>query len=147
MNFNSILTKFGQDVGIGPVTFDDRDSCYLRFNQHSIVIEQAPQDQSLFIYTCFPETKNIPKEQYYQHLLSGNHFGRGTGSAWFSFNPETSEVFLTTRIGSSQLEYDEFVIAIEQFLFSIDQAKIFIDSIHEQKHDFPDNAHIKNPFA
>lgn len=148
MSFSSILTKFGQDIGVGPVTLDDRDSCYLRFDQHTIVLEQIPSEDTLFIYTSFPEPSVEDQTEYFEKLLTSNHFGQGSGHAWFSFNPDTKEVFLMTRINSGAMEYDDFVLTLESFLNSIDHAILFLDSLTIQKQsNTQQNMHLKNPFA
>lgn len=148
MNFDSILIKFGQDIGLGPVSLDDRDSCYLRFDQNTLVIEQVPDQNALYIYTVFHDLPTINRELYLEQLLICNHFGQGSGRAWFSYNAETQEVLLMTRIVMDTITYDEFVLTLEQFLFSIEHSKSFLENLQQEKvSPLYQNLHIKNPFA
>ena len=148
MNFKSILSKLGQDIGIGPVSLDDRESCYLRFNQHTLVIEHIKNQELLYIYTAISEPKDVKREDYLEHLLTANHFGQGTGNAAFSFNPNTQETFLSTKISDKALDYDSFVLTLEQFLFSIDKAYEFLAELKNEKTaPLHQDMHLKNPFA
>ena len=148
MKFDSILTKFGQDIGVGPVTLDEQQSCYLRFNQHTIVIEHSTTDQCLFIYTSLLDNHPQDKPKYYEHLLTANHFGQGSGTGWFSYNPETQETFLMSKIQGQDLEYDDFVLSLEGFLSSIDHSLEFLENLKETKESaIHQNFHMKNPFA
>ena len=90
MSLESILNKFGQDIGVGPVSLDNRNACYLRFDQHNIVIEHISQQSRLFIYTSIIELPSIETPELYELLLNANLFGQGTGSAWFARNPNTA---------------------------------------------------------
>lgn len=148
MNFSSILTKFGQDIGVGPVALDERDSCYLRFDQSTIALEHLPAQNILYIYTSFAHYFTNSIETYFEHLLTCNHFNQGSGNGWFSYNRETQEILLMTKLSSEKLEYDDFVLHLEAFLNSIDHAKNFIQELQMEKSGpLHQKLHLKNPFA
>lgn len=148
MNFNNILTKFGQDIGVGPVALDERDSCYLRFDQHTLALEHIPSQNQLFVYTSFTDLLHGDQKTIFEQLLTCNHFGQGSGNGWFSFNPETQETFLMTKVKTDTLDYDEFVLHLEAFLHSLDRANTFINSLKQvSSGPLHHKMHLKNPFA
>ena len=148
MNFNTILTKFGQDIGVGPVALDERDSCYLRFDQHTLALEHIAAQGSLFIYTSFTDMVASCPQLTFEQLLTCNHFGQGSGNGWFSYNPETQETFLMTKLNTNCLDYDVFVLHIEGFLHSIERAKSFLQGLNKTASGpLHHKMHVKNPFA
>gem|GEM_PF-1247008 len=149
MNLNNILTKFGQEIGVGPIQFDDRNACYLRFNQDTIVIEHIDQANSLFIYSVIHDFSHIQADELYELLLSANLFGQGSGSGAFARNAQTSEILLVTRLESEELSYEKFVLVLENYLLSLQQSRDFIGNETKKTKSNPleQNFHLKNPFA
>ena len=120
MNIETIVSHLGKDIGLN-LSFDEKACISLKFdNKHLLVIEAPEGNERIFIYSMIGITPQQQKLEAYERLLEANLFGKGTGPCWFSCNPKTGEIFLSSAIEKETLNYDRFLSTLESFLERLD---------------------------
>ena len=121
MSIDQILRRLGQEIGLPKLGLDETQLCTLRFdNKNIIAIEVSSDERHAHLYSMVFTIPTTDKAAFYERLLNANLFGKETGMASFSCNPNTGEVFLIRTLTVEGLTYEHFATALEELLQCIE---------------------------
>ena len=117
MTLSEMLAQLGSQIGLS-LKLDQSGTCRLIFDgETSIDIEvvSGAADQA-YLHTMVGVVPAGVGEDFYELLLSANLFGRGTGGAILSVDPQRREVILHRTLQLGSMSYPEVTAALEAFI-------------------------------
>ena len=117
MDIDNLLGMFGQQLGVGALTFDENGVCRLVFDgKFDMDIESADDGVALYVYAVVGQVPAGNRETVYAELLSANLFGAGTGGATFAIDRERNEIVLSRCFRADATDFHVFVNEVESFV-------------------------------
>lgn len=117
MTIAEMLAQLGSQIGLA-LKLDHQGTCRLIFDgEISVDIEAVAgvADQA-YLHTMVGVVPAGVGEEFYELLLSANLFGRGTGGAILSVDPQRREVILHRTLQLGSMSYPDVTAAMEAFI-------------------------------
>ena len=126
-NFKTLISKFGEAVGIKELETDQDNYCCLGFGDKIIVhVQYEENTQSLILFSPLGIVNHGYEKIIFPKLLQSNALWKDTAGATISLDDDTNEVILAIQFPTQSLEFTQFQEILETF---IKTSEHFIDSI------------------
>lgn len=108
-NLQTLLSKFGERVGIADLALDDDNYCMLRLDDAlSLSIEFSPVGEQVIFTTRVGTLPGEQRNALLQAIAEANFHWAGTGGGTLSLNPQDDSVYLQFREASTQMDQQRF---------------------------------------
>ena len=117
VNVENLLDRFGRQLGLGKLKFDENGVCRLVFDeQFNADIELADDGASFYMYAVVGKIPPDNRESFYLELLSAHLFGTGTGGGTFAVDRSRDEVVFNRSFSQDLTDPDMFAREVERFV-------------------------------
>lgn len=124
--FNSLLSDFGNTIGIPDLRADSSGICMLAFDDIEVVIQHIQDGDMLLLYGYLGPIPPDNQSTLFEYLLSANSFFRDTGGSTIGIDKTTNAIGLHIAYPISALENQSFENLLENF---VNMAESWIDKI------------------
>lgn len=124
--FNSLLSDFGNTIGIPDLKADSSGICMLAFDDIEIVIQHIQDGDMLLLYGYLGPIPPERQESLFEFLLSANSFFRDTGGSTIGIDKTTNAIGLHIAYPISSLDNQSFENLLENF---VNMAESWIEKI------------------
>lgn len=125
MDYDELISKLGEMIGISDLAFEGDGSCSVIFDDDEFFFEKVKN--RLVIIAPLGPAEN--KEEIYRELLEANFMGQDSALGSIGINPEQEE-FVLTRVLEGEEPYETFE---ESLLIMIRSARKWKPIIREGK--------------
>ncbi|MDE7468939.1 MAG: CesT family type III secretion system chaperone [Desulfovibrionaceae bacterium] len=124
--FNSLLSDFGNTIGIPDLQADSSGICMLAFDDIEVVIQHIQDGDILLLYGYLGPIPPEHQESLFEFLLSANSFFRDTGGSTIGIDKITNAIGLHIAYPIVALDNQSFENLLENF---VNMAEAWIDKI------------------
>lgn len=130
MDFDNLISKLGEMIGISDLSFDDEGSCSVLFDEDEFFFEKIKDH--LVIIAPLGSAEN--KEDLYREILEANFMGQDCALGSIGINKEQEE-FVLTRVFESSLTYERFEESLLIMIKSARKWKTIIKEVRNKSSD------------
>lgn len=144
MKLLDLLKEYGSQKKIGPLQLDDQDTCRLLLDQSTVIsLENSMDGEGFYIYA--PVFIGAPEivESLGLEALSGNLFGRETGSASLGWHPESQQLILFQYLKTDLLDSTLFEKTMDSF---IERLHYWSEKFEEESWESPEEFSMERHF-
>ena len=124
--FNSLLSDFGNTIGIPDLQADSSGICMLAFDDIEVVIQHIQDGDILLLYGYLGPIPPEHHESLFEYLLCANSFFRDTGGSTIGIDKTTNAIGLHIAYPIVALDNQSFENLLENF---VNMAEAWIDKI------------------
>lgn len=124
--FNSLLSDFGNTIGIPDLQADSSGICMLAFDDIEVVIQHIQDGDILLLYGYLGPIPPDNQASLFEFLLSANSFFRDTGGSTIGIDKITNAIGLHIAYPIVALDNQSFENLLENF---VNLAESWIDKI------------------
>ncbi len=110
------LAKFGSNIGIPDLAFDENGYCCLSFDDIVVNIEADADNGVLFFYSNVGELPPETNIDLYEMLLEENFLYRGTGGGILGIDKDTNIIAYAYQIPFELVSTSKFEQILENFV-------------------------------
>lgn len=117
VNIDNLLDRFGRQLGLGKLKFDENGVCRLVFDEKfNTDIELADDGATFYMYAVVGKIPPDNREAFYFELLSAHLFGAGTGGGTFAIDRARNEIVFNRSFSQDLTDLDVFAGEVERFV-------------------------------
>ncbi len=123
MDLAALVQALADQLGLGALAFDDRDTCSLVFeDRFTVTLELDEGAEQLHLYTGLGKAPEDPIDQLtcFAALLEANLFGQGSGGANLALEPESGELLISRGLSLKQLSPGDLQGVFLRFVHAAD---------------------------
>lgn len=116
MYFINLIKELEMEFNLG-IKDPSTEAICLKINEeYHLSFYSKDNGQSVLIESDIYELESSLGKDFYQHMLSANFEGVLPWETYFGINPETNHALLMKKVLLEHIDYDEFLIQLNQFI-------------------------------
>lgn len=116
---NSLLSQFGQRIGLPDLALDDSGYCCIGFDDVFVNVETS--GDRLCLYAWIGTLDEAARTRHASDLLDANFLFKGTQGATLGVDQESGDALLALQLPASTLTVDTLEASVENFVNTVER--------------------------